>query len=94
MHLHTQETQCFQKSNRKYKHNLPCEVRASSSRHLNAREGCSDVVLHRRHCGIQQGEDTFPPEGNVSKGKSGSIWPLQAEALLTWGEQQEMVLVL
>lgn len=43
---------------------------------------------------MQQGEDTFSPEGNVSKGKSGSIWPLQAEALLAWGEQQEMVLVL
>lgn len=82
MHLCTEETQCFQKSNIKYKYNLPCEVRVSSSRHLGAREGHSDVVLHLRHRGIQQGEDTFPPEGSVSKGKSVPIWPLQAEALL------------
>lgn len=59
----------------------------SSSRHLNAGEGHSDAVL-------QQGEDTFPPEGNVSKGRAVLVWLLQAEALLLWWEQQEMVLVL
>lgn len=69
VHLHSKETQRFQKSNRKYKHNLPCEMRASSSRHLNAREGRSDVVPHPRHCGIQQGEDTVPPEGNQCQQK-------------------------
>lgn len=91
--VHSRNT-AFPKSNIKYKHNLPCKVRVSSSRHLSAREGRSDVVLHLRHRGIQEGEDTFPPEGNVSKGKSVPIWLLQAEALLACGEQQEIMLVL
>lgn len=60
----------FPKSNLKYKCNLPCKVRVSSSRHLNAGEGRSDVVLQLRHRGARGGEDAFPSGGNASEGKS------------------------
>lgn len=84
----------FPKSNVKYKHNLPCKLRASSGRHPNARERRSDVVLHLRHHGAWGGEDTLPSGGNVSKGKSTLIWPLQAEAPLAHVRQEENALAL
>lgn len=79
----------FPKSNVKYKHNLPCKVRASSSRHLNAGESRSDLVLCLRQYEAWGGEDTLPSGGNVSEGKPAPIWSLQAEALLARVRQEE-----
>lgn len=84
----------FPKLSVKYKHNLSLKVRVSSSRHPNAREGHSGVVLHRRRCGSWGGDDTFPSGGSVSKGKSAPIWLLQGEALLACVRQEQNTLTL
>lgn len=79
----------FPKSNVKYKHNLPCEVRASSGRRPNAGESRSDVVLHLRHRGARGGEDTFAFWRQCQRRKVSSNLALRAETPLTCVRQEE-----
>lgn len=84
----------FPKSNVKYKHSLPCKVRVSSSRHLNAEKCHPYAVLRLRHCRAWGGVSTLPSGGSINEGKAAPVWSLPAEVLPAYVEQEENALAL